>query len=166
MEQDVIKRPGVKSGSVIIHVPTEVPSKGMRARISFALEALGTRKNAANLLGVSADSLARYIRGENMPPFDVMARLGAAADVSLDWLATGKGSHPQAPLKQSRLNPKHMTRAIQAVESALTAHKATLQAASKAEAISLIYELLESGLAETDVLTAAERVVNLARMPA
>ncbi len=42
-------------------------------------------------MGVSADSLQRYIREENMPPLDVAVRLCAAAGVRLDWLALGTG---------------------------------------------------------------------------
>jgi len=96
-----------------------------------------------------------------------MARLCAAANLSLDWLATGQDSRISAqPNQPGQLNPAHMTLAIQSVEDALTACKTMLQAAPKAEAISLIYELLESGVAETDVPTVARRAVKLALMTA
>jgi len=144
-----------------------IPAEGIEKRISAALDALGTRKNAASMVGVSADSLARYMRGDNTPPFDVMARLCAAANLSLDWLATGEDSYsPAQPDRPGSLNPAHMTLAIQAIEDAVTIHKARLPAAPKAEAVSLIYELLAGGLAETDAPAVASRAVKLALMTA
>jgi len=167
MQQEVAPSLGENARSFLVHNPTLIPSKGFESRISAAIDALGTRKNAANLLGVSVDSLSRYMRGDNTPPFDVMARLCAAANLSLDWLAIGQESHGSAPPNRSgQLNPEHMTLAIQAVEDVLATHKTMLQAAPKAEAISLIYELLAGGLAETEVATVAKRAIRLASMPA
>jgi len=59
-----------------------------------------------------------------------------------------------------------MTLAIQAVEDVLAINETMLQAAPKAEAISLIYELLAGGLAETEVAAVAKRAVRLASMSA
>jgi len=167
MQQEVAQRLGENTRSLLVHNAPWIPSEGFESRISAAIDALGTRKNAANLLGVSVDSLSRYMRGDNTPPFDVMARLCAAANLSLDWLATGQESHrPVSPKQSGQLNPEHMTLAIQAVEDVSAIHKTMLQAAPKAEAISLIYELLAGGLAETEVAAVAKRAVKLASMPA
>jgi len=168
MQQDVAQHLTDFAHSCSVHDSPEIPSKGLESRISAAIDSLGTRKNAANLLGVSVDSLSRYMRGDNTPPFDVMARLCAAANLSLDWLATGQEeNHEAVPPRQSgQLNPEHMTLAIQAVEDVLVARKTMLQAAPKAEAISLIYELLAGGLSETDASTVAKRAVKLAAMSA
>jgi len=167
MQQEVASRLGENARSFLVQNTLWIPSEGFESRISAAIDALGTRKKAANLLGVSVDSLSRYMRGDNTPPFDVMARLCAAAGLSLDWLATGQDSHrPASPRQSEQLNPEHMTLAIQTVEDVLAIHKTTLQAAPKAEAISLIYELLAGGLAETEVVAVAKRAVRLASMSA
>jgi transcriptional regulator with XRE-family HTH domain len=42
-------------------------------------------------MGVSTDSLQRYLRGEVRPPIDALVRLAEAAGVSVEWLATGRG---------------------------------------------------------------------------
>jgi len=167
MQQEVVSRLGENARSFLIHNTPLIPSEGFESRISAAIDTVGTRKKAANLLGISVDSLSRYTRGDNTPPFDVMARLCRAANLSLDWLATGQESHrPASPGRSGHLNPEHMTLAIQTVEDVLAIHKTTLQAAPKAEAVSLIYELLAGGLAETEVAAVAKRVVRLASMSA
>lgn len=70
------------------------PEAAFRARISVLLDRLPTRRFAADIAGVTAEQLARYVRGESKPPFEVMARLAAATDASLDWLARGEGPPP------------------------------------------------------------------------
>ncbi len=67
-------------------------------RIEAACARIGTKKSAALKAGVSEDMLHRYIRGGSRPSFEAMARLCAAAGVSLEWLATGK--LPEAPAPQ------------------------------------------------------------------
>ncbi|SBV90485.1 putative Phage repressor [uncultured Alphaproteobacteria bacterium] len=44
------------------------------------------------MAGVSPDQLARYIKGQSSPPFEVLAKLAIAKGVSLDWVATGTGA--------------------------------------------------------------------------
>jgi transcriptional regulator with XRE-family HTH domain len=66
-------------------------------RMTAVVEALVTRKRAAEVAGVSPDMLAKYLDGSSRPRFDVVARLAAAGRFSLDWLATGEGPmHPTA----------------------------------------------------------------------
>lgn len=55
------------------------------------LNQFDSRKQAATVAGVRAEMLTRYSKGQNAPGFDAMARLAAAAGISLDWLATGRG---------------------------------------------------------------------------
>ncbi|WP_446808000.1 LexA family transcriptional regulator [Methylomonas sp. 2BW1-5-20] len=70
-------------------VPSSMPKLG--TRISVVCEAIGDRKTAASVAGVSTDSLQRYIRDEVQAPFVVLARLCAVSGHSLDWLATDEG---------------------------------------------------------------------------
>ncbi len=55
----------------------------------MAADAIGSRKEAARLAGVSDDMLYRYMREETPPRFEAIVRLAHAAGVSLDWMATG-----------------------------------------------------------------------------
>lgn len=74
-------------------VPGSVPSylKELGTRIEEAANALGVRKIAALAMGVSTDSLARYIRGGNEAPIGAITRLAKASGFSIEWLASGEG---------------------------------------------------------------------------
>jgi len=62
---------------------------GIETRIDDVCRLIGGRDAAASAAGVSSVMLRRYIRGESKPTFDVIANLARAANVSLDWVATG-----------------------------------------------------------------------------
>lgn len=59
-------------------------------RIKAAADAVGSRKEAARIAGVSDDMLYRYMREETPPRFEAIVALAHAAGVSLDWMATGR----------------------------------------------------------------------------
>ena len=60
-------------------------------RIRSLLDEFDTRTAAAQIADVTPEHLASYIAGRAKPPFELVARLAAARNVSLDWLATGQG---------------------------------------------------------------------------
>lgn len=64
---------------------------GLGSRISAVLDLYETRSKAAEIAGISTDQLAKYVKGEAQPRWDTLVRLAYARDVSLDWLATGRG---------------------------------------------------------------------------
>lgn len=66
-------------------------ARGMGARIKAAADAVGSRKRAAQLAGVSDDMLYRYMREETPPRFEAVACLARAAGYSLEWMATDQG---------------------------------------------------------------------------
>lgn len=74
-------------------VHSSVRSSGIElgTRISVAAGSLGSRKNAAQAMGVSTDQLARYIRGENEPPVGAVVRLARASGYTIEWLSAGEG---------------------------------------------------------------------------
>jgi hypothetical protein len=59
-------------------------------RLRLVADALGTRREAAEIGGVSLDAIIRYLRGENQPGFLIISRMCEAAGYSMHWLATGK----------------------------------------------------------------------------
>jgi len=67
------------------------------------------------------------------------------------------------PTQSQVLSQERLTLALQAVEDALTARKATLPTPKRAEAVMLVYELLGTGLAEAEVIPLARRAVGLAQ---
>lgn len=69
-------------------------------------------KQLAGRLGLSLTALGRYERGLMYPGLDVAVALSAALDVSVDYLATGRGSRAHG----SPLLPR-IERALQAIES-------------------------------------------------
>ncbi|MCA1972087.1 MAG: helix-turn-helix domain-containing protein [Caenispirillum sp.] len=72
---------------------TPLPASALElgTRLSTVVEALGGRSAAAEAADVSPTQITRYTKGRNVPPFDVVARLCAAAGVSMEWVATGRG---------------------------------------------------------------------------
>lgn len=77
---------------------------GLPERISAMCDMLGPRKFAASQIGVSTDTLQRWIRGAVQPPFEGLARLAIMAGVSLDWLATGKANESTTALDDDRVD--------------------------------------------------------------
>lgn len=71
------------------HEEQPQPVQGIGNRIKAAADAIGSRKEAARLAGVSDDMLYRYMREETPPRFEAIVRLAQAAGMSLDWMATG-----------------------------------------------------------------------------
>lgn len=77
--------------------PVPILEPGIGTRIGQLADHLGSRRKAAELLGVSADSLQRYIREEHMPPLEVALRLCVLAGESFEWLCYAGKRKPPAP---------------------------------------------------------------------
>lgn len=71
--------------------PVSTSTEGLETRIKEASARIGDRKKVANLMGISEAQLYRYLKGEGAPSVSSLVALAKAADVSIDWLATGKG---------------------------------------------------------------------------
>jgi phage repressor protein C with HTH and peptisase S24 domain len=78
------KTPGLEDGPVVFRVE-------LGERIRILLDMFRSRPEAAAIAGVTPEHLASYIGGRAKPPFELLARLAQAKDVSLEWLATGQG---------------------------------------------------------------------------
>lgn len=59
-------------------------------RIGQCVAKLGSQQKVAKLLGVSQPGLGKWVSGAARPAFELVARLADLADVSLDWIATGR----------------------------------------------------------------------------
>lgn len=109
--------------------------------------------------------LNKYEKGTSEPPFTAMAALCKAANVRLEWLATGEGemhhstgnrmvrddpAQPASAGGSQPLRQQDLTMALQLAAEALGDR--VLPPAKHAELVILIYELLEEGLPEAKVL--------------
>lgn len=122
-------------------------------RLSAVLDALGTRRKAADIAGRSTDQLAKYEKGLTEPPFTAIAGLCLEAGVRMEWLATGEGEMRVEPAPGGASQPLRrddLTMALQLASEALGEKE--LPPAKHAELVTLIYELLEEGLPEAKVL--------------
>lgn len=134
-----------------MHHPILAP--GIGCRIAAAADRLGTRRSAAEAMGVSTDALQRYIREENAPAFEVVARLCVAARVRMEWVATDQGpmqADQAAPGAAAEVDREALQVALELVEEALTGR--ILPPPQRAELIALVYDLV---IAPEELPTAA-----------
>lgn len=60
------------------------------SRFQQAVDLLGERGQAAKTIGISRDALQKAYHGHSSPKFEVVKRICMRANISLDWLATGR----------------------------------------------------------------------------
>jgi phage repressor protein C with HTH and peptisase S24 domain len=92
---------------------------------------------------VTPEHLASYIGGRAKPPFELIARVAAARNVSLDWLATGTGPRDleaDAPdgYIEVRFEPDIETRFADAESAPILFARTWLEAIGPADAMRLI----------------------------
>lgn len=78
------------------------------SRIREVVAVIGNQSKAAEQIGVTVSSVARWIKGESDPSRTNLVRLAQAAGVSIQWLATGEGERNQenpAPKQTQDPNP-------------------------------------------------------------
>lgn len=139
----------VRAGSDSVPISTEE----IGTRISATASALGTREVVAKMMGVSPAQLQRYIKGENMLPFDAAARLCFASGIAMEWLATGVSPATEAPVTPSQsMSQENLTLALQLVEEVALEHRLPMPPQRKAELTMAVAELLEDGVPEAKVL--------------
>lgn len=102
---------------------------------------LGGKRALAAACGVHEVQIYRYIRGENEPTASVLVAIARAANVNLEWLATGVG-----PMKKGEgvtiapLDRGILMDVIAVVEEFLEGRGFRLEPEKKAELLVLLYE--------------------------
>lgn len=71
-------------------VPGYSPELG--TRLKWIVDKIGTQKRAGKIAGVKPEMIGKYVSGKAKPSLYAILSLAEEAGVSLDWLATGKGS--------------------------------------------------------------------------
>jgi transcriptional regulator with XRE-family HTH domain len=64
-------------------------------RLAHVVRRIGSNRKAAAVAGVVDNQIGKYLAGQAKPSFQAIARLCQATNISLDWLATGRG--PEQP---------------------------------------------------------------------
>jgi hypothetical protein len=110
---------------------------GLGARIQMMVDALGSQVAAAEAAGVGPRQMRKYVLGEHVPGFDVVAKLARAAGFDLNWAATGEGS-PHGPAPRP-LNTEVLTRVAEKLALLYAAHETGAKLAD-AQALSAAHE--------------------------
>jgi transcriptional regulator with XRE-family HTH domain len=82
-------------------------ASGLGERVDRAARLVGTRPQAAAVMGISDDQLNRIIREKSVPTFPAIAGLANASGVTFEWLAFGAeplSKNPRAVLTDSDWN--------------------------------------------------------------
>lgn len=66
--------------------------KDFSSRLDFAVQKMGGITKASSLIGTSLPTITRWKEGISDPKMSNVIAFAKAADISLDWLMTGKGS--------------------------------------------------------------------------
>jgi len=115
-----------------------------------------TQKDAGELLGISSGVYQKYEMGIRAPGAEAIEAFVRKAGINANWLLTGQGpmlvaatvSQPSAPIGDLVeplvvLDMQRLQLAIKTLEQALAKHRRALQPDKKAEAIKLMYLMLE-----------------------
>lgn len=81
-----------KKGQSPVGASDEAFRRDAGARLATLLQLYDSRASAASIGRTSVDMLAEYVAGRSKIPLEVLVRLAEPKDISLDWLATGRGS--------------------------------------------------------------------------
>jgi transcriptional regulator with XRE-family HTH domain len=127
--------------------PVPILEAGIGTRIAQAADRLKSRADAAMAMGVSPAALQRYIKEQNMPPFDAVVRLCAATGIRLEWIASGKGEEISrlADSQPLRASAERLGQAIYVLDGVLAQMGATMESADKAETLLMLIEYIGEG---------------------
>lgn len=79
----------------------DVDDVDLHSRISAAVARIGSLKLAADMIGVSEDSVSRWSVGPTKPPFHKVVALCRAANFRVEWMATGEGPRDIVQLERA-----------------------------------------------------------------
>lgn len=88
---------------------------GLGDRISAAVAKIGSLVEAGRIAGATDETVARWRREGSKPPFQAVVALCEAAEIRVEWMATGKGPRDMQPtdgLSVTRTDREHVGRAL------------------------------------------------------
>lgn len=117
-------------------------SKEYLGRMATAVKSVGGNGAAAKIMDKSVKSIERYKAGAEAP-FEAMIRLCSAADISAQWLATGKDEVTIAPIEKDVHRSETIIQSTVAVKNYLDNNGLDLSPSDLAQAIILGCEIAE-----------------------
>lgn len=161
---------------------------GFGSRFGKVMDAIGSRRAIAALLGVSTSTLQRYVSEDSAPPFDLCARLCASASVRMEWLAFAEGAqyetsaewavNPRLPSGRENHQSAHMTAepgamlhtgmlaaSIRIADEVLKKYGLRDQLSSEqfADIARLVYNDVSRGAAEDVAIASLDRILSINR---
>ena len=135
----------------------------LQRRVSALIEGFPTRKEAAQIAGLSTDQLVRYLKGSAEFSLKPIARLCVSAGVSLDGLVTGKAPETlkTGASQTLRLDPVILGRAVYVLNGLLAHADSHLDPEDYAEMLLALVEYLREhsgALAPDNVISIMERI--------
>lgn len=146
-------------------VPGWTPEIG--DRISWAIDALGGLKRAAEVAGTSDETLAHWRDGRTRPTFFGLLGLATATGRDLNWIATGeppRGRGNQSGLTDTPLDTARLEAAVAIIEEWLVANRRVMPPDRKAKVIAMAYEILVESSDSSGDDAARNNVVRLLRV--
>jgi phage repressor protein C with HTH and peptisase S24 domain len=84
------------------HVPFLI--KDIGTRINEVSAIIGGKKEVAKVAGLSESQLHRIVAGDSQPKLEPIVAIARAANISLEWLATGEGPMRPDEVREGRAN--------------------------------------------------------------
>jgi hypothetical protein len=121
-------------------------SETLGGRLNEACAIVGSKKVAAEIMGVSEDMVYRYCRALTKPPFMPLAALSRAAGIRMEWLAFGDG--PMRTMDETastdddarELDSELLGAVITLLEQVLSEMALSLNPITKGKVIPLLYQ--------------------------
>jgi transcriptional regulator with XRE-family HTH domain len=138
-------------------------AQDLAGRLASISSQVGGHGVAARLCGVSLSQYKRYVAGRNQPTFETVVRLALAANVSLEWLATGRGRSNRSTL-DGALNEAALSHVLAALDDSMAGRGTPLSPNRRAAVAATAYAMVieEGGPDSTHVGRVVDRLVSLA----
>lgn len=117
-------------------------SSGFAERLREAMRGRSIREFASTA-GMSAGTLHNYLNNESLPTLDKLIALSNTANVSLNWLATGRGPVERVDENEDEksLNVALLSAVVECLECTLDEFGLSMSAEKKSGVITSIYDL-------------------------
>ena len=121
--------------------------------------------------GIGEATLRKYFKG-TLPNIENLIAIADAANVSIEWLAAGRGpkqrgaAQPPAPAPAVQLDTRILTRAVTAVQEGLAGLKRPLPPDKHAALIMAAYELILEDEQQAAAETTSARIVKFIKLAA
>lgn len=138
-------------------------TQDLAGRLAAVSGQVGGHAIAARLCGVSLSQFKRYIAGRNQPTFETVARLALTANVSLEWLATGRGRSTRSTL-DAALNEAALSHVLAALDDFMAGRGTVLSPSRRAAVAATAYAMVveDGGPEVAQVGRVVDRLVSLA----